>query len=223
MVENIPAANPHADSPGNPAVWYFYAPGALDAPGRSWSPPRLAFPSQATTAREFLAELAEHKLQTIRQRVREHPEQTWEGAARSLHGDMPLPPIPAPPFDPRCPSRCPTRTSRPSGVWAPGASFAAARASTEIMLRLRHPHAAPIKSVTINGRDSQAFDAARELVRLSQGTGKVAVTVRYRRSCTSHGSPEPRGGSDGASLTAPARAMTILQLRRPVGLLDSTH
>jgi len=100
VVENIQAANPHADSLGNPAVWYFYAPGAWDAPGRSWSPPRLAFPSQATTAREFLTELAEHKLQTIRQRVRERPEQTWEGAMRSLYGDMPLPPIPAPPFDP---------------------------------------------------------------------------------------------------------------------------
>jgi hypothetical protein len=49
----------------------------------------------------------------------------------------------------------------------------------DILLRLRHPKAAPIRSVTINGQESQEFDAARELVRLSKFTGHVAVTVSY--------------------------------------------
>jgi len=100
VVENIQAGNPHADSLGNAAVWYFYAPAAVTGPGRSWQPPKLAFASRATTARAFRAELAEHKLKTIRQRVREHAEQTWQSAMRSLYGDASLPPIPATPFDP---------------------------------------------------------------------------------------------------------------------------
>jgi len=49
----------------------------------------------------------------------------------------------------------------------------------EVLLRLRHPKAAPIKSVTINGKEWKDFDAARELVRLSSVAAKVAVTVSY--------------------------------------------
>jgi len=60
----------------------------------------VPFESKATTAREYLDELAKYNPKTIRQRVREHPEQTWEGAMRSLHGDKPLPPVPEPPFEP---------------------------------------------------------------------------------------------------------------------------
>jgi len=100
VIDNLQAGNPHADSLGAAAVWWFYAPEPLAGPGASWRPPALPFESKATTAREFLAELAAHDLKTIRQRVREHPEQTWEGAMRSLYGDMEFPPIPAPPFEP---------------------------------------------------------------------------------------------------------------------------
>ena len=53
------------------------------------------------------------------------------------------------------------------------------KAPREVLLRLRHPKAAPIKNVTINGKASKEFDAARELVRLGNLTGKVAVTVGY--------------------------------------------
>jgi hypothetical protein len=49
----------------------------------------------------------------------------------------------------------------------------------EVLLRLRHPKVAPIKSVTVNGKEWKDFDAARELVRLNNVTGKVAVTVSY--------------------------------------------
>jgi len=99
VVENLQAGNPHADSLGNAAVWHFYAP-RMPAPGTTWRPPALPFASKATTARAYVAELAAHNLKTIRQQVREHAEQTWEGAMRSLYGDRPLPPIPAPPYDP---------------------------------------------------------------------------------------------------------------------------
>jgi hypothetical protein len=49
----------------------------------------------------------------------------------------------------------------------------------EVLLRLRHPKAAPIKSVTVNGKEWKEFDAARDLVRLSDVAAKVAVTVSY--------------------------------------------
>jgi hypothetical protein len=53
------------------------------------------------------------------------------------------------------------------------------KTTKEVLLRLRHPKVAPIKSVTINGRKSNAFDATRELVRLGNVSGKVVVTVTY--------------------------------------------
>ena len=118
VVENIQAMNPHADSLGNGAVWCFYAPRLLTQ-GFSWHPPTLPFESKATTAREFLAELAAHKLQTIREQVREHPEQTWEGAMRSLYGDTKLPPMPTPPFDPAMSVEVPDKNL--AGLWRLGA------------------------------------------------------------------------------------------------------
>jgi len=49
-----------------------------------------------------------------------------------------------------------------------------------VVLRLGHPKAAPIKSVTVNGKESREFDQARELVTLRSLTGTVTVVVNYR-------------------------------------------
>jgi len=119
VVDSIQAGNPHSDSLGNEAVWHFYAPRLLLGQGMSWRPPKLPFRSRATTAREYLAELAVHHLKTIRQRVREHPEQTWEGAMRSLYGDMELPPIPEPSFDPAMCIKVPDKNL--TALWRLGA------------------------------------------------------------------------------------------------------
>ncbi|MEI6211936.1 MAG: hypothetical protein WCR06_09975 [bacterium] len=48
-----------------------------------------------------------------------------------------------------------------------------------VLLKLRHPQAAPIKSVTVNGKAWKAFDAAGEFVRLDKLTGKVQVVATY--------------------------------------------
>ncbi|HUT00808.1 MAG TPA: hypothetical protein VM031_00015 [Phycisphaerae bacterium] len=99
VVDDIQAANPHADSLGNAAVWHFHAP--RRAPGRGDFPaPPLTIASKATTAREYLAELAAGKLKTIRQRVRQRPEQTWVGAMRAMHGDRAWPAFPKVPYEP---------------------------------------------------------------------------------------------------------------------------
>ncbi|MBN2217222.1 MAG: hypothetical protein JW719_07585 [Pirellulales bacterium] len=55
---------------------------------------------QAASAREFRKELDAKGLKTIRQRVREHSEQTWEGAVSAMRGDKPQPPHPKPQLEP---------------------------------------------------------------------------------------------------------------------------
>lgn len=100
VIDTIQAGNPHADSFGNPAIWTFYAP--WRSPGSwTWQPAPAPFESKATTAREYLAELAHHQPKTIRQQVREHPEQTWEGAMRARHGNAAFPPFPQVPYEPK--------------------------------------------------------------------------------------------------------------------------
>jgi hypothetical protein len=61
----------------------------------------VADASSGVAAKAFEKELASKNLKTIRQMVREHPEQTWEGAMRAIHGDIELPPFPDPPYEPR--------------------------------------------------------------------------------------------------------------------------
>ncbi|MBX7258291.1 MAG: hypothetical protein K1Y02_18150 [Candidatus Hydrogenedentes bacterium] len=48
-----------------------------------------------------------------------------------------------------------------------------------VLLRLRHPQGAPIKSVSVNGKPWNDFDAAKEYVRLHGVKGSVSVEVSY--------------------------------------------
>ncbi len=48
-----------------------------------------------------------------------------------------------------------------------------------VLLRLRHPKALPMKSVTVNGEPWQDFDAAGEVVRLHGLKGSVKLEVAY--------------------------------------------
>ena len=101
VIDSIHGGNPHADSLGNADVWRFYS---LDTPQCTLSTepsmPPIRMESAATTAREFVKELAGRKLATIRQRVREHTEQTWAQAVAAMRPGESLPPLPAPPFEP---------------------------------------------------------------------------------------------------------------------------
>ena len=47
------------------------------------------------------------------------------------------------------------------------------------VLHLRHPQGAPLRSVTVNGRAWNEFDAGREIVVLKGLAGAVRVRVRY--------------------------------------------
>lgn len=93
VVDSILAGNPHADSQGKPDVWRFGS-APID------EPPPIDLSSTATSARAFVQELAARKLSTIRERVRDHAEPTWEEAVAAMQGPAELPPFPTPPFEP---------------------------------------------------------------------------------------------------------------------------
>ncbi len=115
VVHSIHAGNPHADSLGNPAVWHFYVPRSDLEP----EPMPVVLPSRATSAREFQRELAALNLETIRQRVRRHEEQTWQGAMRAMHPGGDWPPYPKPEFEPPAQIDLPDR--RLTDAWRCGA------------------------------------------------------------------------------------------------------
>jgi hypothetical protein len=115
VVESVQAANPHADSLGNPAVWHFYVREGDVQP----EPVPVVDPSRATSAREFERELAARNLKTIRQRVREREEQTWEGAMRALHPGGNWPPYPRPEWEP--PAQIEVPDGRLTDAWRSGA------------------------------------------------------------------------------------------------------
>ncbi len=78
--------------------------------------PPLVLASQAASAREFITELQARKLSTVRQQIRSHEEQTWEGAVTAMRGTE-LPPHPAPPegFEP--PMRVQVPSERLTAQW----------------------------------------------------------------------------------------------------------
>jgi len=115
LVDSIQASNPHADSLGNPAVWHFCAP-ELDVQPE---PAPLVFTSEAASAREFESELAARRLKTTRQRVREHAEQTWEGAMQAMHPGGDWPPYPKPELEPA--ARIEVPDQRLTDAWRCGA------------------------------------------------------------------------------------------------------
>jgi hypothetical protein len=53
------------------------------------------------------------------------------------------------------------------------------KAPKEVTLRLRHPKAAPIKSVTVNGKPWSEFNTDKETITLKGLAGTVTVTAQY--------------------------------------------
>jgi hypothetical protein len=119
--DRIHDGNPLSDGRGNPDVWSFVAiPSdqtllAQSAP----SDPPFNQQSAARSAREFQAELALKQAATIRQRVRRHPEQSWEQAVAALHGDGRLPDHPRPALLPAMQIKVPS--ARLTAQWNLGA------------------------------------------------------------------------------------------------------
>jgi hypothetical protein len=62
---------------------------------------------------------------------------------------------------------------------APDEGERARKAPKEVVLRFRHPKAAPITSVTVNGKPWTEFNKDKETITLKGLTGTVAVTAQY--------------------------------------------
>ena len=52
-------------------------------------------------------------------------------------------------------------------------------AAKQVLLRLRHPQAAGLRGVEVQGRRWDRFDAKREVVRLDGLSGRVVLRARY--------------------------------------------
>ncbi len=76
----------------------FFVRATKTATQSSLREPPFALSSNASSAQEFIAELAAEHLTTIRQRTRRHPEQTWHGAMRAMFPGKKFPPIPKPAY-----------------------------------------------------------------------------------------------------------------------------
>jgi len=101
VIGSVHVGNPHADSLGNPEVWHFYTEKPASVTVIPSEPP-IELDSQAVSAKEYIKELKTRKLSTIREQIRKHPEQTWEGAVTAMCGAE-LPPHPTAPagFEPK--------------------------------------------------------------------------------------------------------------------------
>jgi len=96
VAESPTEANPHGDRFGDGEVWRFCSEmPMLDEVGAPSEPP-ISLASSAQSAKAFEKELQSRGLSTIREQVRVHDEQTWEGAVNATRGTS-LPPHPSPP------------------------------------------------------------------------------------------------------------------------------
>ena len=119
VLNTLHEGNPHADDHGRSNVWHFYCEKPA-APSITPSEPPIELASQSSSARAFIKELKLRKLRTIRQRIRAHPEQTWEGAVMSMRGsNLPPHPVPPPGSEPRMQVEVPD--ARLSAQWKLGA------------------------------------------------------------------------------------------------------
>ena len=94
------SGNPLPDAFGNAAVWEISTAKSsnLFRPfPKTPSEPPIDLASNATSGREYLVELQSRNLQTIRQQVREHEEQSWENVMTTLFNKTEFPEFPEPP------------------------------------------------------------------------------------------------------------------------------
>jgi hypothetical protein len=106
----LPHPGPRAPEGGGPLP-------RAQAAAASQQPPFVPA-STASSASEFLGELAARGLTTIRQRTRQHAEQSWEEAVTAMRGTN-LPPHPAPPYLPAMQVEVPSQ--RLTAQWNLGA------------------------------------------------------------------------------------------------------
>jgi len=138
VVDQIESGNPRADLLGNAGVWSFFrpAPELVHVP-----PPAFKLKSRAGSAREFIRELANKNLTAVRQRTRQHSEQTWEEATGAIFPGKAMPAFPKPEFEP--PMKVEVPCEQLTAQWNLGAWHLVRHAVTNDQGQLRfndHPY-----------------------------------------------------------------------------------
>ena len=202
VLADIRSGNPHADSLGNAGVWSFFQP----TPPSLHQPP-FELSSRATSAREFVRELAARNLTTIRQRTRQHAEQTWDGAVAAMYPGKTLPPIPKPASEP--PMKVEVPCERLTAQWNLGAWHLARHAVKDDRGRLRfndHPYGIlaaetylVLYALDLTGVHDAAADGLDQWLALPLANEKPVGLFSDGDGCLAHavGPPGVGGNMDG--------------------------
>jgi hypothetical protein len=211
--DRIHAGNPHADGLGNVGVWHFYA---CTVP----SEPSFGLRSNAKSAREFLQELAAKGLKTTRQRVRQHPEQTWDEAVAAMFPGKTLPAIPKPEYPP--PMKVEVPCEKLTAQWNLGAWHLARHAVKDPKGQLHfndHPYGIlaaetylVLRTLDLVGMHKAAADGLDQWLGLPLKNGKPTGLFSEGNGCMTNavGPPGAGGNMDGIHGMGPGAIMFAL-------------
>ncbi|MHB1035730.1 MAG: hypothetical protein ACYC35_12980 [Pirellulales bacterium] len=181
------------------------------------SPPRFGKKSTARAAKEFVKELAASGLKTTRQRVREHAEQTWEGAVGAMFPGKTLPPIPKPELD--SPMKVEVPSAQLSAQWNLGAWHLARHAVKNDKGQWRfndHPYGIlasethlVLHVLDLVGMHKEAADGLDQWLSLPRENQKPVGLFSDGDGCLTHavGPPGLGGNMDGIHAMGPGAIM----------------
>ena len=176
--------------------------------------------SKARTAQEFVEELAAKGLVTTRMRVREHSEQTWEGAVGAMFPGKTLPAIPQPAFTP--PMTVEVPCARLSAQWNLGAWHLVRHAVKNAQGQLRfndYPYGIlasetylVLRTLDLMGMHKAAADGLDQWLALPLQNQKPAGLFSDGDGCLTHavGPPGAGGNMDGIHAMGPGAIMFAL-------------
>ena len=188
----------------------------------STAPSELPFSleSNARTAKEFVKELAAKGLETTRQRVREHPEQTWDGAVGAMFPGKTLPAIPKP--ESETPMKVEVPCERLSAQWNLGAWHLVRHAVKNDKGQLRfndHPYGIlasethlVLHALDLMGMHKEVADGLDQWLGLPLQNQKPVGLFSDGDGCLTHavGPPGAGGNMDGIHAMGPGAIMFAL-------------
>jgi len=186
--------------------------------GPSEQPFSLA--SNARTAKGFVKELAAKGLETTRQRARQHPEQTWEGAVGAVFPGTTLPAVPKPKCE--SPMKIEVPCERLSAQWNLGAWHLVRHAVKNDKGRLRfndHPYGIlasethlVLYALDLMGMHKEAADGLDQWLGLPLQNQKPVGLFSDGDGCLTHavGPPGAGGNMDGIHAMGPGAIMFAL-------------
>lgn len=182
--------------------------------------PSFRLASDATTAKEFEKELGARGQQTIRQRVREHAEEDWDGAMAAMFPAATLPAIPKPAFAP--PMKVEVPSQQLTAQWNLGAWHLARHAVKDVRGRLHfndYPYGIlaaetylVLRTLDLMGMHEAAAEGLDQWLGLPMKNGKPVGLFSEGDGCLTNaaGPPGVGGNMDGIHGMGPGAIMYAL-------------